>query len=230
MINFPDLSEDILRVHKDQCIEIPDLRWIVPCLSERRIRLTIEDNTYKHLTSSHPWLPKGCMIAANVGKVCEEREEARAPHIVHLLFSWKQSAVEGQRSFGHFDALLPRTEEGQVLYYLPPNAPCKHAFELSPSKHGFGFMWAPSRVRLQFQSPLPSFSCACRTALFHIPNRVIWQTCVTLPQYLQDFFTWNAQDKFSRSFGFLQSRTGDWRTYSEKPRGAIKRLQYTMFV
>ena len=129
MRNFPAYSEDIARVQTDRSIEIPDLRWIVPCLGWN-VRLTIEESTFKRITTSFPWLQRDSMIGNNVAG---EAGEAEAPPIVHLLYSWKRSVEDETHTFGHFDAVGPRTAEGQSPYYLPSNVPCKHCLECHPS-------------------------------------------------------------------------------------------------
>ena len=129
MRNFPAYSEDIARVQTDRSIEIPDLRWIVPCLGWN-VRLTIEESTFKRITTSFPWLQRDSMIGNNVAG---EAGEAEAPQIVHLLYSWKRSVEDETHTFGHFDAVGPRTAEGQSPYYLPSNVPCKHCLECHPS-------------------------------------------------------------------------------------------------
>lgn len=122
---FPDFSGSIARVEKEGCVDIPDLRWVVPCLGIC-VRLTIQEQTYTEISSAHPWLQKDSIILPTIEK--EGKEDDIPSQIAHLFFSWEKAIEETNRRFGHFDVLHPCNQPQRALYHLLPDAPCKQSW------------------------------------------------------------------------------------------------------
>ena len=58
---FTDHLQDIDRVESNGSFEVPDLKWISPCLGHR-IRLTIDGATYERILELYSWLPRDCLF------------------------------------------------------------------------------------------------------------------------------------------------------------------------
>lgn len=105
---YPHLSAEIANVKgKDGSFSLPDIGWIADILGQT-VRVTIAPASHALASQFSPNLPQD-FICGN-GAVS-----------VHLWFEW-QEAVAEQRSFGHFDLLLP-TCTSTASVHLPPDAP-----------------------------------------------------------------------------------------------------------
>lgn len=103
---FPSLADDIARVRADPSFLLTDLVWIADTL-KTSVRLTVDADIYSTLREWYPWLRRDIMFGC---------QPARSS--AHLYFSWSAAAAEDRR-FGHYDLLVPCSEQKFDLMLIP---------------------------------------------------------------------------------------------------------------